>query len=42
MILDGALRRTSGDRDPKNGSSVRGTFHQDFAPVILHNFLHDR
>src|ERR1022692_1758445 len=36
------LWSASGDRDPKNCSSVRGTFHQNLAAVILHNLLHDR
>jgi len=42
LIWRGALRRAAGDCDPKNGSSIRGTFHQDLTPVILHNFLYDR
>src|ERR1700722_1224642 len=40
--MRGAVRRAPGDGDSKNGSSFRGTFHQDFSPVILHNFLHNR
>src|SRR5208282_102254 len=40
--LGGAGCGTTGDRDPKNSSSIRRTFHDDLSPVILHDLLYYR